>query len=245
MTVSLKDRSFGVEDVLKILLYGPSGAGKTHLIGTFPGPVYVFDFDHKYKPLYGRDVELDSYNTEKESAVTEYERFRATLPLVSKDPKWKTIAIDGMSTLDPMVFQFLMKKSGRVMEYADIQTYGHHSDVWTWLVMQLNSPRCAKNVVLIGHDQYKVDDTSAVHRICPLIAGDKIQGKLPGLWEETYYYVPVTEGGKSVRRLYYQNKGKAVASSAVLSGKGYIDDPTYDTIRAEMTKCIEARKAGK
>ena len=245
--VDLSQMQITGEEVLKILLYGPSGAGKTHLVGTFPGPIYVFDFDHKWKPLIGRQVKLDSYDTNKDVAVSEYNRFRKTLEEVIKNPEYKTICIDSMSTLDPLIFQFLMKQSGRAMEYPDIQTYGHHMDAWSWLVMQLNSPRCKKNVILIGHDQYKVDDTSSVHRICPLISGDKIQGKLPGLCEETYYYIPVTGGSppKRTRRLYYVNNGKAVASSATLSGVGYLDDPTYDTIRSEMAKCIEARKAGK
>lgn len=241
-TFNLKDRVFSTSDYLKILLYGPSGTGKTHLVRSFPTPIYYFDFDHKFNPLLGVDVTVDSYDTSKATASTEFDRFKRTLGEVRKDPRYKTMVVDSISSLDPLVLNWLCAKSGRNLDYPDIQIYGHHKDNWTWLTMDFNSPSTNKNVVIVGHDHYKIMKDGGAHKICPLVAGDKIQDEFPSKFAETYYYTNLGPSNAPQRRLYYRSHNKAIASSAVLNGCGYIDEPTYEKLCAEMKKATEERQ---
>ena len=248
--MNLKDATIDQNLWLRLLLYGPSGTGKTHFAGTFPEPIFLLDFDHKYTPMFGRDVELESFKTTKADAPQEYIRLRQVLKRVSAESKWKTIVIDSMSTLDPIVTEFVLKNSpridkatGRPIEHLDLQLYGHHADAWTWLAMDINAIT-GKHVVMIGHDQYKEKKEGSMtpSRTCPLLTGDKIQNKMPGLFQETYYYAWDFNAGQKVRRLTYRSTPSLIASSAVLTGQGYLDNPTFPSLLEEMRKCVEARK---
>ncbi len=233
--LSLKDSKIDKDIKLRILQYGDAGTGKTSLLADFPSPIFVFDFDHKLKVLYGKDVDYESFDCgDKEKAASEYERFFSLFRKIKNDPKYKTIAFDSGSLLDNIVERFGIKQLGKFMDVPTLEAYGRIGDIYAWLFPEINS--IDKNVVFNAHQQYKVEKESGEHKILPYITG-KTSNILTSMFEETYYRI-VTVGldGKLSYRLYYRPYGKATASSQLLKGDGFIENPSYTKIMEQIMK---------
>lgn len=237
--INLKDKKLQAGAPLRCLIYGASGMRKTTLLGTFPEPIKLYDFDHKNKPLYGKDVDIESFNAPSEYGTPESRQtatkiikdFMTAVKKDKKDPKYKTLALDSISFIDPIVCWYFCDLQGKNNTEPTIEVYGMIRGWYDWLFMELNSSAIGKNVVVIGHEDYDIDKESGVTRILPLIT-TKIRQKLAAMFEETYY-MNTAKGadGKEVYRLHYRTIGKAVAGSQILrTGPGYIDDPSYQKI---------------
>ena len=235
MPINLKDTKIDQDFILRCLIYGVSGAGKTTLAATFPQPIFMFDLDHKFKCLVGKgiDIDIESFDAgNKEAAGKEYARLLKLWKEIKTNPKYKTVIFDSLSMLDGMVQRWCLDQAGKSsLVVPDIQLWGHIKDHYQFLFSELNHPSWKKNIIVTAHEDYVVEEESKVHQVLPLIS-TKIRSVLPMYFEETYYIRTTVEGGKNVRRMFYQPNGKALANTQVLKGVGHIDDPTYDKILA-------------
>jgi len=239
---SLKDMTIDpATTTIRALVYAVSGAGKTTLAGSFPEPIFVLDFDHKLKPLYGKDIDFESFNCEdKSGAQKEFERFWATLKKVKNDPKYKTVVLDSLTIFDTLAIWYLIQKGGKGIDKASLEVYGYLSDLYNFLFLELNSAKLLKNMVVLAHEQYIVEEESQLHRIMPMITGTKMLAKLPNYFEEVYHLTAsLDSNNKMTRKLWYRPHGKAIGNSLLLRGTAPIEDPTYDKI---MSQAKQERK---
>lgn len=225
-TLSKKDSEF-----LRAIIYGSAGCGKTTMIGTFPKPILVFNFDDKMKPLYGIDgIEAVNYPFDKSSECSKvWRQFLKDFREAKKDPKYKTLAMDSLTLMNRVLITHIMIMSGKQPEdKPTLPNYGEMKDMYEYLFIEMNKIQ-DKNVIMTAHIQEVYGEEDVLLERSPLITGAKIRAALPALFEELYYMERIG-GVEDKRILYYRPHKKALANSLCLQGDGKIENPTYDKL---------------
>lgn len=199
---------------IKLLLLGDSGAGKTCGSCTFPGPVYLADFDGKAGSaasfFKGQDdilknVEVVNYKV-SESMPYPAKNFNLFLSSLQKNNEfpYRTIVVDSLTIFVEETLRWLIKENQHIprpksyvtnltcpTDYNLLQLY-----LKELLGYVLNFP-C--NVIFTAHIAIEKDEmTGEILRI-PLMPG-KLAKKLPIYFEEVW-------------RLYVNRDGKRVVQT--------------------------------
>lgn len=237
-TLDMKDTK--IEDSpLRAMVYGEAGSGKTHLLREMPRPLLLMDFDAKYEPLMGQEgIEVVSYYSSVPSdAQKNIIQFWRDWREAKVDPKWKSIAIDSLTSLDRMLERFVVMNSGKGKEAdarATIQEYG---DIKSWYKTFFSSI-CScqdKNIIVLAHEQFKEDEDSGIISIRPKVTG-KIGEDIASMFKDTWFLESKDEAGKLKRILHYQKYKKYVCATTTLAGTGMIENPTYEKIMRERKR---------
>jgi len=128
------DLATRVPECKKVLIIGQEGSGKTHLIGTFPKPIFMFSFDKGYDTLAGiAGIKVATFvdeNREKPVAYREFEQRLAKL-MQGEEYTWadgrkevyKTIAIDSITFLSNALFDHVQALNSNVNKKASFNEY--------------------------------------------------------------------------------------------------------------------------
>jgi len=211
------------KDLVKLLVVGPPGSGKTILAAGFPYPIKYLDFDNKvssaaryYQDDKERLANIDVVNlsaalqdnpmTELMKVINEFVSYQRA----SKYP-YKTLVLDSITTFSSVVLQGIMKSNpgiNRVKtsqgEHPGLQDYGILKREFQKLIPGLLTLDI--NVVMTGHVEISKDDTTG-----ELIYGVQMDGsfaqQLPIYFEEVY--VARVEEQKGERRYLLQTQSDA------------------------------------
>lgn len=199
------------------LIYGQSGAGKTHLIGTFPDP-YIIDTDYGLETLVGRDIEFDEFYARagEDAAKIMWPAILAKVEEFIKSPPHATLAVDSLTTLMDVAAAFVLSKTGRTT--LQLQDYTPLYDEITKLVVRLR--RVPANVVITAHEESIRDENTGKLQIVPLVMGNKFGPKLPIFFTNIMNCVvdyPKTGVKTADRYLLVQSDGTRLAKSQVTS----------------------------
>jgi hypothetical protein len=98
------------EKPLKVLLYGPPGAGKTRYAATFPKPLFL-DLEGGLRSTIGVGSVL-RYPSDPRESITTYGEMQAFYKLVSNEtnPPFETIVIDSLNELQELATQRVLAK---------------------------------------------------------------------------------------------------------------------------------------
>lgn len=222
-----------VDMPLRVILYGEAGSGKTSLMKEMPKPLLLMDWDGKYDPLVGTPgIEVVSYYSAEASDATKLiTRFWADWKEAKRDPKWATIVVDSLTSLDRTLERFVVLNSGKNKAPDDRATIQEYGDLKLWYKTFLNSICSAsdKNIIILAHEQFKEDDESGIISIRPKVTG-KIGEDLSSIFKDTWFLEVKQESAGLKRVLHYQKYKKYVCASVTLVGNGSIEEPTFKKI---------------
>lgn len=222
--MKLSDMQSG-EEFVKLLLLGPSGAGKTVAACTFPGPIHIMDFDNKVSSaakFYSGNKELlqsitvNSYGKMPlvgDAKLGRKHRMQAFLDDLKvfynlqnqKQPlPFKTLVIDTITTMTDSILEDYRYVSQTGVKRPNIDQnsqsdYGLLATHFKQILTGTLALDC--NIIYIGHTQISKDDSTGIVSNELLMPG-QMAGKL-GIYFEEVYFAKVNAKGEHV----WQTKG--------------------------------------
>lgn len=229
---TLEDHASG--SLVKALVFGNSGSGKTGLLATLAAAGYrlfVYDFDDGLdilrdatvlKPEFRKNVH---YKTYKDNALAVgnalIPQATAWKAFVKDLSEWKeggvslgnfrswgpkdVLVIDSITFLSDAAFNEALGIGGRLASRPQIQDYGAAMDSIQGVFELLYSPHCQCNVLCTSHLQFAADDTSGGARKAMVsVLGNKLAPKIPRYFNNMVLLKKSFEQNKVVRKLYTQ-----------------------------------------
>lgn len=231
-------RDINIDRPLRILIYGPAGAGKTFFCGTAEGlKTYVFDFDNGMATLRGRDVEYDTFMDEDLMNPTSYARFEGKLTSLLANPNAfpaQVLVIDSMTTLQETLLRNIQLNNKTLGKQTSLQEYGIFADRFVDLMSRILALK--KHIVVTAHEQLLVDEqTQEIFRV-PAIVGKKLAPRVPLWFDEVYHLEPDVVQGKATYRFRTIAAKRMIAKSRLALFKEVEDNLTI----AEILRRVKA-----
>jgi len=223
------------DSIIRAIVYGEAGAGKTHLLRDFPKPLLLFDFDQKYEPLIGVEgIDVISY-APSAANPSSYKEIRQKFwqdwrEAVKSD--YATIAIDSLTNLDGILIRAFMLEAGKTIDaQVTLPIYGDLKGFYQTL---FNSSRdIDKHFLVLAHEKFLTNDAGGTIGVRPLITGG-MKDEITALFRDTWYLEYKKLGTKETRTLYYKKWNQRTCASTTLRGEGSIGEPTFEKISKEM-----------
>ena len=204
--------------LLKCMVIGKAGTGKSVFASGFPTPAFLFDFDKGALTYRGKDVDYEQFQLTSAG----WTAFEKCFVQVEKDVhagKYKTVIIDSASTLTDLAMERAM-----MLDPKRSPTGGPLWNVHYQMVRNLVEGKLQRfvnlpcNLVLTAHVELVTDaESGAVIDAHPLLTG-QLSIKVPGLFDEVYYATTKTKGTETQFFLQTVPKGVFGARSRI-SGK--------------------------
>ena len=227
MVMSCKDWQ---PDLVKYLIIGESGTGKTRFCGTFPKP-YVFSFDGGIDTLGGLDVDYDIYIDEERTKPTALARFRKDFDLVKKDPKYQTIVLDNVTNLSKLILDELIYINQLIDKNLGDKCWDFYRIVKNRMYDVITDAHTTqKSVICTALPEWEADKNSGEVRVLPATEGRFRQEM--AAWFGEVYYAWVDKDAKGNKRYTMRTKGdgKFIAKSRldeVIKRRGGAGMPEY------------------
>lgn len=185
----------------KILLYAPSGFGKTIAAASAPGRIEYWDIDHKISSVlnYFKNKpevleKIDVYQIMQLPPTKRMPALEARMKLIDdaraagKPLHFDTLVIDSLTTLVETILEDYLVRSQMGIKTAikDVPAMQHYMLLDKHLTQIISGLLALPaNIIMLGHlDVYKDESTGAMIRQ-PLMKG-KWAAKLPIYFEEVY-----------------------------------------------------------
>ncbi len=198
MAIQLKSTSDLSDGKRNMLIYGQSGAGKTHLIGTCPNPV-VLSAEAGLMPLKSKNISFIEINT--------IEAFRDAYKwaLDSDEAKgFETICIDSISEIAEVC---LISAKKRTKDPR--QAYGEMQDTMAEAVRLFRD--LPSHHVYMSAMLERVEDTMGAKTYAPSMPGNKASQKLPYIFDIVAPLVIHKNDDDTQRALMLESDGRWLA----------------------------------
>ena len=189
----------------KILAWGDSGVGKTHMFGNYShGPLHIYAFDqgtHKtIVDLPGAKNATIKYYQEAPTIGQMFANFWMDMQTDNDNGVFKDLAanngvviVDSLTTMAIACMEYVMKSDNFTKPTPEIQHYGKQMAYLQRALITLTNLPCA--AVITAHIDYVKDKNGNAIKAYPAITG-KLQHKGPAFFDEMYYMDVV--GGKHI-----------------------------------------------
>lgn len=225
---------------LKLLIWSPSGWGKTTLAGSFPKPAYFFDFDNRMEVLAGLDIEYDTYRDKSDAMPVSYDAaYKKLIELQMKPPK--TVVLDSLTLFLTACMNRAFAMSDAFMTtkrihdlYSKVPAqpdYNGQQTIAMAFLRKLTALPC--HVIVTAHEDTGTDIMTDV-KFKKIDATGKMAGRVLGLFNEVWRMHLTTSATGGVNNTVFKIKTRPdnlyTARSAyrdVLTGECALDE--YDT----------------
>lgn len=232
---NLKDRARS--DRIHAMVYGESGAGKTHLLGTFPNP-FILDTDYGLESLRGRDIDYEEFYTtiEDDDAKDRWPALLETVEVFTKNPTHETLSVDSLTTTCDVVVAHVLAKNRRVA--LQLQDYNEIFNELTKLLVRLR--RCPTHAILTAHEETIRDEHTGKLSIRPMAIGQAFPKKLPIFFNNIFCALVETPkrssvGTLPVRSLLVSSDGTRIAKTQASNDDTHIDK-SFEAITEHFNK---------
>lgn len=184
-------KTASIDHGVKILVHGPSGAGKTRLSATLPGRAVIFSAEAGLLSLRGSDIDVITING--------IDDLRAAIGWLREHPEYEWVVVDSLSEIAEQVLGEELKKTpdGR-------KAYGELSAIMMRVFRALRD--LDRNVYMTC----KTDKTEVDGRImwAPSMPGRQLSQSITYMFDEVFFLrVTTAEDGSIVRMLQTQTDG--------------------------------------
>lgn len=179
-------------DRLKMLFTGFPGTRKTTSIGSFPGSIYICDFDHRLAPIKRfypdrTDIEYDSFDGQKKN----FNAFREKFEEFQDYCPYDLVVVDSLTFFADAILDYVLgfKGSGKgkkkgVISLYDLEEFGGEAK---GLTDMLNIARVIPaHFILTAHITLVSDATRSYKAL--ITGGKKVSFKIPGWFDEVYHF---------------------------------------------------------
>lgn len=188
--------------LLKCIIYGQSGTGKTIFGGGFPGPILLVDSDKGILSLRTTDqisdvkkatihpIKLEDYSAAQPTTNPQgFDSVKGILEAVVKDGSYKgikpaTVVVDSFTTTSQMCLSRAQYLNGHLGQQPTLPDYGGQRRHLEMIIKLGLALPC--HFLAICHEQFLKDEYTGRIWITPMIVG-KLAKEIPLYFDEVYY----------------------------------------------------------
>lgn len=251
------DMSQVVPDIKKLLVIGPEGTGKTRFIETMPKPIYVFNFDKGYQTLAGiPGIKVGLFMDENRYSPKAWSEFKLKFDEFKKGgmeytwpdgrkEKYKTIAIDSITSLSKAIFDHEQRVNNTVDKPAGFGPYMNTKSKLQDVVTQ--SVYLAEYVVATAIVETTKDDVTGEIFFTPSTEG-KFREEA-GQWFDAVFFMQIDKdvrGNKTYKMLTVgdrRQKAKIRVPSSLAGVIEAVEEPDFGKLQLKIRKAHEQSSA--
>lgn len=242
MNISEIKKIKSLEDILlRVLLWGESGTGKTRSAATFPDP-YFFDFDGGMlsvrKELKEGKIDGKSYG------LHDWEMFRRDWDKIKKAPTHKTYVFDSLTTLcDAMEWYMLKTANKAIQEGLTLPMYKLAYGKLAQLAQEMME--LSAHTVLIAHVEILIDEKTKEIKEVPLASGRKFPNRVEIWFDEVFKQEIVRKGTEQVPSWRVKHSKRVKAKSRLGIKLASIEPPTYQEYLKQLASAMLKLEVGR
>lgn len=220
---------------LKILIYGPSGVGKTSLYAGAKNAL-ILDVEEGTSSI-NNEVKAEMIkNGSRFFPLKSWEDLQGIFTLIQEGKiKFNTIIMDSVTDIQELCKEHILTTQSRNRvspETPSQQDYGVLTERMRKMVRNFRS--LDSNIVYIARERFDKDETTGEERVRPDIVG-KLQNDLPGAVDIVGYMLSV----EGERKIGFDLEGKWLAKDRTNRLPKVMDDPSWEKLEKIFPELVD------